>query len=439
VELMRDSTGLPGPSTWKDGRYPPGQDNYPVAGVSWYEAAAYAEWAGKSLPTISQWFRAAPSSAAKYVVAMSNFSGAPAPAGKYQGIGPWGTYDMAGNAAEWCWNESKGDTRFLLGGAFHTPGSDYWEPSTVPAFHRGPGAGFRCVRNLFKVPQEALAKRLPTIQDFSKAQPASDEVFRIYRTLYEYDHSPLNAKQEETPQDSSEWRKEKVVIDAAYGKERLPVYLFLPTRSRPPYQAVVYFPTARALTPSSSNNLADMHLIDFVIRSGRAVVYPIYKGTYDRTAPPPGADSVTARETLIQDSKDLGRALDYLETRTDIDAKRVAYMGTSMGAALGVVLTGVEPRLRAVVFLDGGFFYEKQVPGANQADFAPRIKAPTLLISGKFDWIFYGKDALLRLIGTPSADKKAVTFNTSHDVSEQRSDLIREVLAWLDRYLGAVQ
>ena len=56
-----------------------------------------------------------------------------------------------------------------------------------------------------------------------------------------------------------------------------------------------------------------------------------------------------------------------------------------------------------MIFLDGGFMYEKPLPGANQADFAPRIKAPTLLISGKFDWIFLGKDALLRLIGTPAA------------------------------------
>ena len=111
-------------------------------------------------------------------------------------------------------------------------------------------------------------------------------------------------------------------------------------------------------------------------------------------------------------------------------------MGVSMGAALGVIYTAVEDRLKAVVFLDGGFFYEKQLPGANQADFAPRVKAPTLLISGQFDWIFLGKDALMRLLGAPSADKRAVQFDTAHDVSEQRSDLVREVLSWLDKYLG---
>ena len=50
-----DKTGRPGPSTWQASDYPDGQDDYPVSGVSWYEAAAYAEYAGKSLPTGDHW------------------------------------------------------------------------------------------------------------------------------------------------------------------------------------------------------------------------------------------------------------------------------------------------------------------------------------------------------------------------------------------------
>lgn len=437
MELLRDSTGRPGPSVWKAGHYPEGQADYPVGGVSWYEAAAYAEFAGKSLPAIAQWFRAAPNTVSKYIVALSNFSSTLAPVGKYQGLGPWGTYDMAGNVAEWCWNESGGGARYQLGGAFDTTTNEYFEPAAIPPFHRGASAGFRCVRNVSGLPKEVLTERRQNIQDFSKSKPVSDEVFKIYKTLYAYDHTPLNAKTEPVKQDSAEWRKEKIVIDAAYGKERLPVFLFLPARVRPPYQTVIFFPSARAVD-TSSENLADLKFIDYVIQSGRAVIYPVYKGTYERAAPMPSPDTVNGRESLIQAEKDLSRAIDYLETRSDIDAKRIAYMGLSMGAGLGVVIAGVEERLKAVIFLDGGFFYEKQLPGANQADFAARIKAPTLLISGKFDWIFLGKDALLKLIGAPEADKKAVTFDTAHDVGEQRADLIREVLAWLDRYLGKI-
>ncbi|MHC4707175.1 MAG: SUMF1/EgtB/PvdO family nonheme iron enzyme, partial [Planctomycetota bacterium] len=54
-----DKTGHPGPSTWEEGTYPEGQGRYPVSGVSWFEAAAYARFAGKSLPTVYHWKRAA--------------------------------------------------------------------------------------------------------------------------------------------------------------------------------------------------------------------------------------------------------------------------------------------------------------------------------------------------------------------------------------------
>ena len=49
-----------------------------------------------------------------------------------------------------------------------------------------------------------------------------------------------------------------------------------------------------------------------------------------------------------------------------------------------------------------------------------------------------GEGAPLRMLGAPAADKKAVTFDTAHDVSEQRADIVREVVAWLDKSLGNV-
>ena len=189
---------------------------------------------------------------------------------------------------------------------------------------------------------------------------------------------------------------------------------------------------------TTSKTLGDMKFIDYVIQSGRAVLYPVYKGTYERqdrnAMPTPAAD----RENLIQQSKDLGRSIDYLETRTDIDRNRIGYLGVSMGAAWGVILTALDDRFKAVVLLDGGFFEGKPLPGMDGVDFAPRLKAPVLMISGKYDWVLLGKDAMFRMFGAPVADKRAVFFDTAHDVSEQRADLVREVVAWLDKYFGRV-
>jgi len=99
MELLVDRTGRPGPATWEGGTYAEGQADYPVTGVSWYEAEAYAAFVGAELPTIYHWSRAAFTWASAAIVPQSNFGGrGPAPVGQYQGFGQFGTYDMAGNA-----------------------------------------------------------------------------------------------------------------------------------------------------------------------------------------------------------------------------------------------------------------------------------------------------------------------------------------------------
>src|SRR4029077_5816501 len=59
MTLMTDRTGRPGPSSWEAGEYAPGQANHPDGGVSWYEAVAFAKFAGKAIPTVAPWNHAA--------------------------------------------------------------------------------------------------------------------------------------------------------------------------------------------------------------------------------------------------------------------------------------------------------------------------------------------------------------------------------------------
>jgi formylglycine-generating enzyme required for sulfatase activity/predicted Ser/Thr protein kinase len=442
MQMFRDSTGRPGPSTWSGGHYPEGKADLPVSGVSWYEAAAYATFAGKSLPVLGQWYKAADFDIAEYTVQMSNLrSAGPSRTGTDRGLGPYGTYDMAGNVREWIANPVDGNLRFILGGSWKSPNYLYTSPEALPPLDRSDTNGFRCVRNLGAIPAAATEPIHRVTRDFAKYKPVSDEVFRAYTLLYAYPKTPLNAKVEGMVKETEDWREEKVSFDAAYNGERMAVYLFLPKRVRPPYQTVLFFPSARVLfLPPDSSALGDVNYFDYIIQSGRAVVYPIYKETYERRSihTLPSGDI----DLPIDWYKDAARTLDYLDTRPDIDKNRIGYLGVSVGSAEGVIIaTLLQDRLKTAVFLDGGYFLQQAIPGIDQADFAPRMKKPVLMVNGRYDYTFpleTSQEPLFRMLGTPPADKNHVVLDTPHDVTQQRARLIQEVLGWLDRYLGRV-
>ena len=179
VLTMTDRSGKPGPRYWMDGVYLEGEEDYPVVGVSWYEAAAFARWIGKRLPSDAEWVKAGawplPTGSATHsqrrypwgntvdrtkanlwgsgperIVSVHEFAG---------GVSVGGVYQLTGNVWEWTGANFHGidgpDGRMepaeplksLRGGAFDT----YFDNQTTCQFQSGDNPlrrkhniGFRC-------------------------------------------------------------------------------------------------------------------------------------------------------------------------------------------------------------------------------------------------------------------------------------------------------
>ncbi len=167
-----DQSAKAGPSGWRDGH--PSQDlrDHPVVGICWYEANAYALWAGKQLPTSAQWQLAGTwwKPLVRYPwgngfephranIAIAGNAGTVPSASYNEGDTPNGIQQLIGNVWEWIYasieqvdenaelfplTEPLGEIR---GGAFDT-----YLPSQAtclfrsgqPLLHRASNLGFRC-------------------------------------------------------------------------------------------------------------------------------------------------------------------------------------------------------------------------------------------------------------------------------------------------------
>jgi dienelactone hydrolase len=304
-------------------------------------------------------------------------------------------------------------------------------------FERAPGYGFR-VAKYIRPPAPAVSAPVRIeglVRDVRKETPVSDDIFAVYRRQHDYDRTPLNAVVEAT-EHTALWRKLTVAFDTAYGGERMRAFLFLPTNASPPYQTVIFFPAGDAFVLQSSRDLSLVR-VSFIIASGRAFLYPVYKETYERTRSEqtgPNAD----RDLQIAWSRDLGRAIDYLETRSDVDRDRLAFYGLSAGAGVGVFLTALEPRLKASV-LQGAGIWDVTAPEIDPLNYAPRVRMPTLMLNALYDFELSVETAqrpLFDLLGTPGAHKRHRVFESGHAIPV--AGVTAEILSWLDRYLGPV-
>jgi dienelactone hydrolase len=183
--------------------------------------------------------------------------------------------------------------------------------------------------------------------------------------------------------------------------------------------------------------------IDFILKSGRALVRPIYKGTHERydeiKSDLPEA-TVFYKGHVIMWRKDIGRTLDYLESRKDIQNDKLGFMGWSWGGFMGGIMPAIEKRIKAIVLNVGGMCMTPALPEVDQLNFLPRVTQPVLMLNVKHDMYFpveTSQKPMYHLLGTKEPDKKMIIYNAGHLVPSK--DFVKETLAWFDKYLGPVR
>ncbi len=157
-----DATRYPPPLHWQDGRYLPGTGDHPVTFVSWDDAHAYAQWAGKRLPTAEEWELAARglhgqifpwgNTYERQQANINNAQGGVAPVGAHpDDISGFKVYDMGGNVMEWTMTQYEGQKDFFIlkGSSWATAPFEARGANQTPghAEYRLGHIGFRCLKS----------------------------------------------------------------------------------------------------------------------------------------------------------------------------------------------------------------------------------------------------------------------------------------------------
>jgi len=165
-DYMR-ATGAAAPEHWLSRDLPEGLGDHPVVNITCDDAAAYAKWAGRRLPTVEEWQKAARGADGRRYPWGNDFDrlrcntnesgiGDLTMAGRYpRGVSPYGCFDMAGNVLQWCQDGGGGsvedpDSRPVCGIAFDEAGATAgcWRVEWRKKIRRSRKCGFRCAMDV---------------------------------------------------------------------------------------------------------------------------------------------------------------------------------------------------------------------------------------------------------------------------------------------------
>lgn len=278
-------------------------------------------------------------------------------------------------------------------------------------------------------------------RDYRNEQPVDDKTFALYLNQFTYDEKPLEPKVEEVLERDF-WKVEQVTFDAGYNNERMQAWVYTPKDHHPPYQPVLYFPGSNDIYSKKFDPHRITGRIDFILKSGRAIIWPVYKGTHERHSDLKSdlqEETVLYKDHVVSWGKEVGRTIDYLDSRGDMQIDQLGYLGWSWGGFMGGIIPAIEKRIKAVVLNVGGMEMNPALPEVDQINYLPRVTQPVLMLNGRHDMFFpveTSQKPMFDLLGTPAEDKRIIIYEAGHLVP--RTEFVKETLAWYDKYLGAV-
>ena len=432
IKMFTDRYGKPGPSNWAYGQFPAGLDNYPVTGVSWFEARAYAKFKNLKLPNIYEWAYASGVSenfmnVNQYVTRNSNYNSTQLrevsnELGSYNGLN-----NIGGNIKEWTLNPN-GDNQekfSIMGGAYNEPSYTFNNYYSLSPFDRSIGNGFRLSKNLTNGQSELDNDIIPEFKrNFYKIEDISDEVFNVYKSQFDYNSQPLNSKTSNIENFQDGYSAQIFEMETTYeSDEKLFGYVVFSNRFKDKYDPIIIYPNASSIGSNTDTNLPNQLLnrFKYLIDEGYAVIHPIYHNTYSRekthnTFWP--NDSEKYKNTIIKIGQDYKRSLDYIESRNDFNFENLSYFGYSWGSTTSNYLLAIDDRIKAAVLCVGGLMMQKSKKEVEAHYYVRRIKTPILHIVGKEDGIFGFEESYKpwkELIGTAKDKLKLIELdNVGH-------------------------
>jgi hypothetical protein len=447
IKTFVDNFDQQGPAGWSYGNYLEGQDNFPVTGISWFEARAYAKYKNLSLPNLYQWANAAILGTASSFVPKSNFSkNQLVEVGSMNNTNSNLLYDIAGNAREWIINsvDKTNTKKGILGGGFEDDPyyfNDYYGQQVLD---RSVSNGMRLVKNLKSNTEINSSPENPVYiatRDFLTEETVSDDVFEIFKEQYDYPDILLNAKV--IPQDiqSGTFKVDRFEISSPYEEnEILPGYVFYDSDYPEQLKPIILFPGSNAihLTNMDYELKRQLSRLNYLMKEGYAVFLPIFLSTYERVDDlksdyPDNTDFY--KDHIIKWGKEYKRTIDYIFSRDDMDHDNLSYYGTSWGGYMANILLAIDDRVQCAVLYVAGLSFQKSKKEVEAYLYTSRITMPVLMLNGEFDQFFpleTSQIPMFKLIGTKKEDKKHYVSKTGHFVP--RDILIKEHLQWLKKY-----